>query len=462
MSNFDSYYVPPDIEVEQNVLGSVMRDPEQMDRIMNMVADSDFTHPNHALLWSILKRMHLANRPIDEYRLIEQEFRRDNASERFGIEDMDYIRRLAENVLHPWKGVNYAEQLRLNAAYYKLERHAALIAQTIKERPAETADDLYRLIRMDAEEVEGGERSGLRTLEDAEAEFMAALTAAEDTIPTGFAAYDEWAKGYGRGWLVVLAGRAGAGKTAKSIQTAFNIARRRQGTVLFWSQEMKLVELMFRVCSSITGIPYSTIRNKEMTPEQHDIVATEYRKLKQLPIRIDDSPSVSMNQVRAAATKYRRKFGKIDLIVVDYLTRMDIKVDKNQTNAKAVGDVAKRFKWLARELDCPVMLLAQINREGVEGKPGAHHLKDSGDIEQEADLIEILWNDKDGPQSIDQMTVNASIVKGRFTGVRDMKYTFMNTIQRFADFKYTQSSDHIVDPQTGYVKHVSNRGDRRK
>lgn len=440
--------VNPISEAEQNVIGSILRWPVSITEAASKLSEADFIYPFHRAVWAICKRMHADNVTFDR-QVIASELRRSGNLEG---DNETYFYGLYESVFTVHSLPHWTSKVQFHSARRSAIAHAEEVMSIVHNESVKTTEQLQLLIDKSAIDMHKYAKNALKTIEDNEDDFIANVYASDSRIPTGFEVFDEWASGIGRGWLYVLSGRSGMGKTAKAIQTAFNIAQRKSGKVLFWSQEMTLTQLMERVASSITGIPYGRIGAKRLTDQEKAEVVEAYKTTKGLPIYFDDSPSVTIDHVRAAATNFKHRYGDLDLIVVDYLTRMDIPQGKNQTNAKAVGDVAKKFKLLAREMNCPVMLLAQINREGAEGRPGAHHLKESGDIEQEADLIEILWKNEDMRHDKGEV-VNSSIVKGRYTGTRDFVYLFRNTTQRFEhynpEYRTTESGNKIIPNKNG-------------
>jgi replicative DNA helicase len=153
-------------------------------------------------------------------------------------------------------------------------------------------------------------------------------------------------------------------------------------------------------------------------------------------MKISDTPSVSIDEVRAVA-RHERKKGKIAAIFIDYLGIMDIQQRPGEVWSQSIGHITRKAKNLARELDCVVILLSQLNRQAVDrGKPQASHLRESGNIEQDADLIEILWNDPNeekvqGGKHAGAQLVQSAIVKGRRVGTNDFRYAFQNWKQHF-------------------------------
>jgi replicative DNA helicase len=185
--------------------------------------------------------------------------------------------------------------------------------------------------------------------------------------------------------------------------------------------------------SNLSGINYSKIRRKTLDFNDKLRLKETYEKVSKLPIIVEDSGGVTIEHIRSTARQIRRTKGEIAGIFVDYLTKMDIKQEKGQSWSRAVGEVSKKSKWLAQELECPFIMLAQLSREGAKEEPQLHHLRDSGEIEQDADMVEFLWEGEE--KSTQGTIVNSTIAKGRETGTRKFKYLFRGHIQRYEDYK---------------------------
>uniref|UniRef100_UPI00131A0192 DnaB-like helicase C-terminal domain-containing protein n=1 Tax=Microbulbifer pacificus TaxID=407164 RepID=UPI00131A0192 len=263
--------------------------------------------------------------------------------------------------------------------------------------------------------------------------FKHLLDKSIEYIPTGFPQFDEWANGIYRGDLFVSAGRPSVGKTAKLLQRAIGVAE--TGPVLIWSQEMDEEQLKDRMISNITGIPYNRIRNKELNPQQYGKIEEAYNRLEKMPIYIQDTSGVTIEEVRSTARRFKKKHGDIAMIAVDYLQIMKIPQKGSETRSSAIGNVTGAAKQIARELKCCFMMLSQMNRDSDKNpkKPTFSDLKESGSIEQDADVIEFLWmdhNDNNEPQG---KVIQQFIAKGRNTGLNEFRLLFRGWKQNFIE-----------------------------
>src|SRR5699024_6239092 len=174
-------------------------------------------------------------------------------------------------------------------------------------------------------------------------------------------------------------------------------------------------------------------KNKELNPKQYGFVEEAYKRFEQLPIYIQDSSGVTIDEVRATARRFKRRYGDLAMIAVDYLQIMSIPQKRHENRAQAIGNVTTAAKQIAREMKCCFMMLSQMNRdsEGAK-KPNLSHLKESSSIEQDADVVEFLWhdpNDKDNQGKI----IQQFIAKGRDVGINDFRLLFRGWKQHFEE-----------------------------
>lgn len=415
------------IEAEQSVLAAVLLDNDVMLEIGEMLEARDFTQHAHMLIWRGMKYMWNQNRPIDIVTLTQELVKYKRLEE---VGGMEYLTQLMDLVPTAQNAKYHAEIVR-NLA---LRRRGVEIGEKIIRLSQEIADTerYFDEVENLAASLRPDESGKMVSLADAKKEYFEYLRSSENLVPTGFKKFDEWSGGIPRGSLYILAGRPSVGKTAKALQQAVNMAERNIGHVLIWSQEMTRNQLINRMISPISGVHATRIRKRTLEPFEWERIEQAYEKLEKLPIHVEDASGVSIEHVASVARQFKRRYGRIGALFVDYLTIMDIRQEKGQTRSQAVGEVTKRAKWLAVELDAPFIMLAQLSREGVDGEPQLHHLRDSGEIEQDADIVEFLWHnpDEDLPHA---KIVQSFIAKGRDLGVNRFKYKFTGYLQKYED-----------------------------
>jgi len=327
---------------------------------------------------------------------------------------------------------HYVEVVRRNAIRNRAIEVAERIKNFCNSTEVEEEESYYSEIDNIIDGLRSEKKGGLITTQEMKIKYMKHLEQPVEKIETGFKRFDEWCGGLGREWLYIMAARPSTGKTAKMLQMALHMAV--HGQVLLFSQEMKATSLYSRMLANLTGISLSKIRRKELNQKEIDDIKINLNALEEIYLHIGDKGSYSATEIRNEARINKKKFGKLSGIFIDYLGIMDIQHKSNKTYAQAVGEVSKKMKSLALEIDCPVILLCQLNRESEKTeKPMLSHLRDSGSIEQDADIVEMLWRDT---QEIDgDKIINSSIVKGRDTGVNEFKYRFEAQKQKFTDWR---------------------------
>jgi replicative DNA helicase len=424
-----------DLSAEAAVLGSILLKAEVLDEITFLEA-RDFSSRRNELIFRVMRYLHERDRPVDIVTVTEH-FQRHNRLDDMG--GVSYLSELAGSVPTAANARQYAEIVRSKAH----RRRGVDLAQKIVEasqRDYDSDEDYFSAVDALVDEIRPAAESEMIGLTESRDDYFRHLQSRAEKLTTGFRQLDEWAGGVWRGWLFVLAGRPGAGKTAKALQYAYGVAKHNPeaGPVLIFSQEMDRNELLDRLVAMVSGVNYRRIINKGgeegFNDNEWDRINRAYDVVSQLPIYIRDSAGVTIQEVRATARRFKKRHGKLGLVIVDYLQIMEIPQKKNETRAAAIGRVTSAAKQTARQLKCAVMLLSQLNR-GSENRdePKLSDLKESGSIEQDADVVEFLWD-------TDELSGSAKVVqsifaKGRNIGTRKFRLAFEWWIQRFKELE---------------------------
>lgn len=441
-----------DATIEAEFLGCILKEPEKMDEFCGRFDKNDFVHYPNYLIWESISNLHKKSIPINIKSISDTNKDIDRA----------YVQEIISHTFSSAMAKFYSDKLTLNSAYRKMNAYASKLLSIVNEREKKTPSDLLAeadslLLRLRKKET-----SSMQSVKDMRNSFQESLTAEANVIRTGRPAYDKHYGGIPRKALYILAGRTHVGKTAEALQMAHNMSKQDEGAVLFWSQEMTREDILERLTSNISGVNYKRITKKELTEAEHKKVMDAFDVIASYPFYIDDTPRVKIHSVRATANMFKRKYGKIGALFIDYLSMMDIEQSSNQSFAKAVGEVAFDAKALAKELDCPVIILAQINRQGAETeRPQSHHLKESGDIEQAADFIEILWK-QEGMQipNSGYEIITSTMTKGRKGGLSEFHYKFTGGYQKYEDYQEETKYEPNAD---GFVSHrKSTRGGNKR
>lgn len=426
------------LEAETALIGAVLLDSTVLDDVCDAVDANDFSSESHRLLWKGIMHLYNNDNPVDLVTVSEMLMKYKRFDD---VGGMNYLTKLVNSVPTTANASYYASVVREKG----LKRRGVEVAEQIKrlslEGTFENESQYYAEVERLIESIRPQGGNGMKSLAEFRDDYFEYLNTQDDMILTGFSKFDEWMGGLGRGWLYILAGRPSVGKTAKMLQMAYGIAKQNVGQVLIWSQEMSREQLITRMLSSLTALNPNYIRRKKFDDITKKKIEKAYaEELMNLPISVDDASGVSIDEVRAVARRAKRRHGKIGAIIVDYLTIMDPQQVKGETRSQAIGRITRKAKQIAREIDCPFIMLAQMNREGANDKPKLNHLRDSGEIEQDADVVEFLWHDEQ-LQEEQRIPITAGklvtsiIAKGRDVGVAEFHYLFKGWMQRFVEYE---------------------------
>ena len=418
-----------DLSAEQSVLGAVFLDPNVLDDII-FLEDRDFKDLRHQQIYRVMRWLEKKEEPVDVVTVTETYVKNNRANE----VSVSYFTQLADSCPTTANVVQHANIVRSKAVRRRGAEIGNKIAETSRE-DFDSDDEYFAAVEALATEIRPKEKGQMKSLaETRQSYFQHLIDKTVSYIETGFPQFDTWAKGIYRGDLVVSAGRPSVGKTAKLLQRAMGVAQ--SGPVLIWSQEMGDAQLKDRMVSNMTGIPYNKIRNKELSPRQYGEIEEAYNRLEKLPIYIQDSSGVTIEEVRATARRFKRQLGDIAMIAVDYLQIMKIPQKNGENRSTAIGNVTGAAKQIAREMNCVFMMLSQMTRDSDKNpkKPTLSELKESGSIEQDADVVEFLWLDpRDTEPGSNGKVVQQFIAKGRNTGLNEFRLLFRGWKQQFVE-----------------------------
>ena len=418
------------IEAEQSVLGAIFLKPDKIDEIL-FLEERDFTQARHQGIYKAMRHLHKKEMPIDILTVTE-------TCERFGgvqgVGGVSYLTELASNVPTA-ENINYYADIIRGKALERRVRDAGVILSEMNISNYESEEEFYSFAERLITDLRPEANDKMASVYERKDKYFEHLKTKAEIIKTGFSAYDKWAEGFWRGDLIVSAGRPSVGKTALMINRAYNIAKQQEGPVLIWSQEMDWQQIVDRMISSLTDISYRSIRTKSLSEKDLHLVDIFMKEFEYLPIFVQDSSGVTVEEIKATAKQFKKKYGKIGCIIVDYLQIMKIPQAKGESRATAIGNVTTESKNIARTMKCPFYMLAQMSRDGDLGnRPMLSQLKESSSIEQDADVVEFLWKDPNDPKSKTGGTiVTQTTAKGRNIGINEFKLLFLNWKQKFQE-----------------------------
>jgi len=382
---------PQSIELEEIVLGSVLMDKDVMIQLISILKAKDFYKPNHGLIWESMISLFNESKPIDLVTMIER-LKADGTLKQVG--DMSYIMQLTNRVANT-SNVEYHARIikEKSLAREQIKMGGEIVAKAYDETSDvfETNDyiltEAYNLSDID---TEGSNQTNEELLAEAKEKTLNAKSTAGITgITTGIEKIDMLFKGYQDTDLIVKAGRPAMGKTAQALSEVYHMITTKK--VLFFSLEMSSSQLMNRFITMATQIPANKIKEGDLSPDDWAKYDLKTEMLKTKNLKIIDSV-FSFNGIRKAIKMQVLKFG-VDIIYVDYLQLCHHNI-KGGNREQEISQMSRGFKMIAKEMNVPIVLLSQLNRS-VESrgdkKPMLSDLRESGAIEQDADIVQFLY-----------------------------------------------------------------------
>ena len=396
--------IPPhSIEAESSVLGGLLLDNGAWDRMGDVVVDGDFYRHEHKLIYAAIGTLINASKPADVITVYEQLQNLGKAEE---IGGLAYLNSLAQYVPSASNIRRYAEIVRERSILRKLVSASDEIATNAFNTQGKAVDKILDEAEQKIFNIgEEGSRmkQGFQGMDSLVVELLDRVTEMADNpnditgVRTGFYEFDKMTSGLQPGDMIVLAARPSMGKTSLAINIAEHVALNEGLPVAVFSMEMGASQLAVRIVGSIGRIDQGHLRTGKLTDDEWPRLTEAIEKLRNVSLHIDETPGLTTSELRANARRLARQYGKLGLIVVDYLQLMSVSSSMNDENrATAVGEISRGLKMLAKELKCPVIALSQLSR-GVESRtdkrPMMSDLRESGAIEQDADVIMFIYRD---------------------------------------------------------------------
>ena len=446
--------VPPhSVEAEQSVLGGLLLDNLAWDRAADLLNDSDFYRYEHRLIHAAIGALVNASRPADVITVFERLQSLGKADECGGL---TYLNALAQSVPSAANLRRYAEIVRERAILRKLVAASDEIATTAfnpQGRPvSQILDEAEgRIFRIGEEGSRS--RQGFQGMDQLVVQLIDRVNelhenGAEEVtgVRTGFYEMDRMTAGLQPGDLVVLAARPSMGKTAFALNIAENVAVHEGLPVVVFSMEMGASQLALRMVGSLGRINQQHLRTGKLADDEWSRLSEAVDKLGKAPVFIDETPALNSNELRARARRQARQCGRLGLIVVDYLQLMSGSSSGDENRATEIGEISRGLKALAKELKCPVMALSQLNRS-VESRndkrPMMSDLRESGAIEQDADVIMFIYRDDYyNKESKEPGVAEIIIGKQRNGPTGDVKLAFLKPLTRFENLAPGAGDDY--------------------
>ena len=438
--------IPPhSLEAESSVIGGLLLDNTAWDKIGDVLIDADFYRYEHRLVFSSVSTLINANRAADVITVFEHLQTQGKADE---IGGLAYLNSLAQDVPSSANFRRYAEIVRERSILRKLisvSDEIATSAMSTKGKPVPLILDEAEQKIFNIGEEGARMRQGFQSMGNLVVQLLDRVEEMSQNpnditgVPTGFFDLDRMTSGMQAGDLIVLAARPSMGKTALAINIAENVALKEGLPVAVFSMEMGASQLAIRIVGSIGRIDQTRLRTGKLLDEEWPRLTEAVERLRNVSLSIDETPGLTPSELRANARRLARSCGKLGLVVVDYLQLMTGSSGSDGDNrATELGEISRGLKMLAKELQCPVIALSQLNR-GVEQRtdkrPMMSDLRESGAIEQDADVIMFIYRDDYYNKDSKEPGVAEIIIgKQRNGPTGTVKLTFLKPITKFESY----------------------------
>jgi replicative DNA helicase len=440
----DALRVPPhSLEAEQAVLGGLLLDNSTWDAIADRIRAEDFYRKDHQLIFAAIAELMARGEPADAVTVAEELDRTGHAQETGGLV---YLAGLVRDTPTAANIKAYAEIVRERATLRGLIQVGNEVAASALNPDGRSAAELVDAAERRIFEIaEAGRKvgSGFVPLRNELGAIIDRLDTLHQNqgqitgVSTGFTRLDEMTAGLQRGDLIIIAGRPSMGKTTFALNivenAAFGPAKAKVGV---FSMEMSREQLAFRMISSLGRVDQSRLRTGNFGDEEWSRINTAISMMKSAHIYIDDTGALTPTEVRARARRLKREHG-LDLIVLDYLQLMQVPGTR-ENRATEISEISRSLKALAKELSVPVIALSQLNRsleQRTDKRPVMSDLRESGAIEQDADLIIMIYREEVYNQDTPRKGIaDIIIAKQRNGPIGDVQLTFLGKYTKFENF----------------------------
>lgn len=436
---------PHSVEAEQSIIGGLMLDNQVWDKVSTKLCESDFYRTEHRVLYRAIVELSNREHPFDVVTLLDV-LKSNNELDEAGGET--YLFELANNTPSVANVSAYADIVREKSVQRQLIAVAGEIADSAYNpsgrEVSELLDTAETKVFAIAEQtgVDGGPES-IKSILVKAVERIDALYHNGDAITglaTGLSDLDEKTSGLQPSDLIIVAGRPSMGKTTLVMNMAEHAAIKSSKPVLVFSMEMPADSLAMRMMSSLGRIDQHRIRTGKLDDDDWPRVTSAVHMLSEASLYIDDSPALSPAEMRGRARRLAREHGQLGLIVVDYLQLMKVPGFKADNRTAEISEISRSLKALAKELNVPVVALSQLNRsleQRHDRRPVMSDLRESGAIEQDADVICFIYRDEvyheDSP---DKGIAEIIIAKQRNGPIGKIRVAFLGKYTRFEDLAY--------------------------
>ncbi|MCP4494065.1 MAG: replicative DNA helicase [Gammaproteobacteria bacterium] len=441
----DGLKVPPhSLEAEQSVIGGLMLDNQAWDTIADIINEQDFYRHDHALIFRAINALADESQPYDVVTVSEWLGARNELDSIGGLAYLSILANDTPTAANIKAYANIVREYSVLRSLIQIGNEISASAFNAEGRPSkELLDEAERKVFMIAEQG-AGNREGfaainhLLTKAVQRVEEMYQSGEALTGISSGFSNFDDKTSGLQKSDLIIVAGRPSMGKTSFAMNLAENAAMGTENAVAVFSMEMPGEQLALRMMSSLGRIDSHNLRTGKLHDQDWPRLISSVNMLSKAKLFIDDTPALSPTEVRARTRRLKREHG-LDLVIIDYLQLMQVS-GSSENRATEISEISRSLKALAKELNVPIIALSQLNRsveQRPDKRPVMSDLRESGGIEQDADVILFIYRDEVyNEDSPDKGTAEILIRKQRNGPIGMVRLAFLGQYTRFENLAY--------------------------
>ncbi len=443
--------MPASVIAEQSLLGCILFDPQMLSEVAGLITEDDFYLADHAQIYAAMKQLFNENHQIDSVTLIDTLVKSGTFDKERG---QDYILTLSDIVPNAMNITDYARIIKEKSLTRQLIEAAAAISADAYagQLPVDELMDSAQKRIFDISQ--GRDIRGFRHIKEVmgkvfdELSLLAKDKNALQGVMTGFSGIDRVLSGMGKSDLVLIGARPGMGKTSFALNIAINVAQKTKKEVCIFSLEMSAEQIATRMLSIESMVTSNRFRSGELTDDDWKKIGPAAGKITNCDILIDDSTGINVTNMRAKLRREQNKKKEIGLVVIDYLQLMQSE-KRIDNRVQEIGDISRSLKLLAKDFNVPVICLAQLSRkpEGrTSQKPMLSDLRDSGAIEQDADMVLFLYREdyyKEEAAAAENKICEVVVAKNRHGGLDTVKLGWIPDCTKFR----TIMDDESLVPQ---------------
>ena len=437
----DTRELPHDLEAERALLGAMLIDKNACNDVINMATPQDFYLDAHRLIFTGMKFLHDSNKPIDATTVTDYLINQKILEKVGGV---DYLLVLANSVPTVAHTTHYLQILNEKSLLRRLIKEATTIVQ---DAYGEITDinDFIDTVEKDVLEVTRDRNAGeFKTIESVVQNVTARMNLLQKNggvvsgVKTGYKELDKLTSGFQPGDLVILAARPSVGKTAFALNIGFNSSLNSEEAVAIFSLEMPAEHLVTRLICCAGSIDNNKLKTGAILKENANKYYAAADRVTRCNLYIDDTPAIKIGEIAAKCRRLQREQG-LKMVIIDYLQLISGPSSSRESRQQEVSDISRQLKALARELKCPVIALSQLSRqvEQRKGKPMLSDLRESGAIEQDADIVAFLhredYQNKEKEAETNGLT-EIVVAKHRNGATADISLVFEKQYSRFSDY----------------------------